>query len=472
MDDFDRDIRNAFHSRQLPGAPVNLLRTLDALPPRHPRPVLGSFRLVLSLAAVLVVLLLAVVAVGGGSPKVPPATSPAPSLPAINGPSAEPSASTAPSPSVEPSVAPAPSIATPSPQSTAPGATPAPAANSGPAGLIDPQHGWVIGDQRLLVTSDGGSTWRDVNPPAPTEPGQVANPLGVQFIDAEHGWVAFAEPFNLGTDPGFGRVDIWRTTNGGQTWAKSELPPAKINNDGDVLGPFSFDFLDANHGFALISGNFAHVLGDSDLYWTADGGRTWSADRPTGPGGAGVEGSSLKFATAKDGVIVGSPEGSGVSVTHDAGTTWKAAVLGAPAGMSGAVRSFGRAVFFDAHVGLLAVQFQGATSSVTRIYRTTDAGSTWTFLSHIPGTDTLHVSILDQQTWIATDGTDVVHTTNGGAGWTHATAQAPVTDFKDGLQDAQFVDLQHGWAQWTDPQTNSHILATSDGGATWRALAP
>ena len=471
MDDFDGDIRDAFHARQLPSAPVNLLRTLDALPPRHPRPVLGSFRLVLGLAAVLVVLLLAVVAVGG-SPKVPPVTSPPPSLPAINGPSAEPTSSAAPSPSVEPSVAPTPSTATPSPQPTAPAATPAPAANSGPAGLIDPEHGWAVGDQRLLVTADGGATWRDVNPPAPTEAGQPANLLAVQFIDVEHGWVAFAEPFNLGTDPGFGRVDVWRTINGGQTWAKSELPPAKINNAGDVLGPFSFDFLDANHGFALISGNFAHVLGDGDLYWTADGGRIWSADRPTGPGGAGVEGSSLTFATAKDGVIVGSPEGTGISVTHDAGTTWKAAVLGAPAGMSGAVRSFGRPVFFDAHVGLVAVQFEGTTSSVTRIYRTTDAGSTWTFLSHVPGTDSLHVSILDQQTWIATDGADVVHTTNGGAGWTHVAAHAPVTDFKDGLQDALFVDLQHGWAQWTDPQGNSHILATSDGGATWDALAP
>ena len=36
-------------------------------------------------------------------------------------------------------------------------------------------------------------------------------------------------------------------------------------------------------------------------------------------------------------------------------------------------------------------------------------------------------------------------------------AQAPVADFKDGLQDAPFVDLEHGWAQWTDPQGNSHM---------------
>jgi photosystem II stability/assembly factor-like uncharacterized protein len=467
MDDFDRDIRNAFHARQLPGAPAGLLQTLDALPARQARPSFGGFRLVLGLAATLAVLLVAVVVLSDGSRTPPPAGSPVPSVPAVVGPSVEPSASVA--PSVAPTETPVP---TPTPQRTAPTPTAKPAANSGPASLIDNEHGWAVADQRLVVTADGGSSWHDVNPPASTQGGVAANLLGVQFIDPTHGWVAFAEPFNLATDPGFGRVDVWRTINGGQTWAKSELPPAKINNDGDTLGPFSFDFLDASHGFALISGNFAHVLGDSDLYWTADGGRTWSADRPTGSGGAGVEGSSLAFATANDGVIVGSPEGAGISVTHDGGTTWKGAVLGAPAGMSGALRSFGRPVFFDAHVGLVAVLFQGDTGSVTRIYRTTDGGSTWSFLSHLPGTGVLHVSILDQQAWIATDGSDVYHTTNGGAGWTHVTTQTPISGLQTGLQDAQFVDLNHGWAQWTDSQGNSHILATSDGGATWHALAP
>ncbi len=471
MDDFDRDIRNAFHARQLPGAPARLLQTLDALPARQARPSFGGFRLVLGLAATLAVLLVAVVALSGGSRTPPPAGSPVPSVPAVVGPSVEPSASVA--PSVEPSVAPTETpVPTPTPRPTAPTPTPTPATNAGPAGLIDPEHLWAVGDGRLLVTADGGQTWRDVNPPAPAEPGQVAHLLGVQFIDAEHGWVAFAEPFKLATDPGFGRVDVWRTTNGGKTWAKSELPPARINNAGDTLGPLVFDFLDSSHGFAFISGNFAHGLNDSDLYWTADGGRTWSADRPTGTGGAGIEGPAIAFATAKDGVAVGRPVGSGVSVTHDGGMTWKAAILAAPAGMSGAVRFFGQPVFFDSHVGLVAVQFEGDASSVTRIYRTTDAGSTWTFLSQVPGTDTLYVSIVDQQAWIATDGSGVVHTTNGGAGWTHVTTQAPSGGLQAGLLAAQFIDLDHGWAGWMEPQGNAHVLVTSDGGVTWHVLTP
>src|SRR4029077_15728069 len=67
MDDLDRDIHNAFHARQLPGAPTSLVRSLDALPRRQARPGSSAFRLVLGLAATLAVLVVAAVAVSIGS---------------------------------------------------------------------------------------------------------------------------------------------------------------------------------------------------------------------------------------------------------------------------------------------------------------------------------------------------------------------------------------------------------------------
>ena len=152
--------------------------------------------------------------------------------------------------------------------------------------------------------------------------------------------------------------------------------------------------------------------------------------------------------------------------------TWKAAVLAAPAGMSSALRFFGQPEFFDTHVGLVAVQFEGDASSVTAIYRTIDAGSNWTFLATVPGTASLFVSIVDQQTWIATDGSDVVHTTNGGAGWTRVTTHAPSGGLQAGLQAAQFIDLKDGWAGYTEPQGDALVLFTSDGGVNWRVEAP
>ncbi|HLY13011.1 MAG TPA: YCF48-related protein [Candidatus Limnocylindrales bacterium] len=468
MDDFDHDIRNAFHARQLPGAPSSLVHSLDDLPHRQARPN-NAFRLVLGLAATLAILLVAVVALSGGSP-TPPVGSPLPSLPVVVNPSVEPSSEPSPSPTIA-SIPPSPSptaTAAPTPTPTAAGPTPTPAANVGPAGIIDAEHGWAVGDQRLLVTADGGASWRDVNPPAPTTGGVPANLLNVEFLDPDHGWVAVAEPFKLATDPSFGRIDVWRTTDGGLTWAKSTLPKAKINNAGDTLPPFSFDFLDLTHGFAFISGNYSHSSGDSDLYYTADGGKTWSADRPTGPGFDGVEGSAISFATADDGVIVGSTVGSGVFVTHDGGTTWAQATVSAVSSFGGDLRVFSQPVFSDAQHGLVGIRFQGDTQSVTRIYRTADGGSSWSYVSAVPGSGPFIVSIVDQQHWIATDGATAVHSQNAGASWTTVATQPAL----DGLLAIQFTSLKEGWAEWTDTLGNSHVSMTTDDGASWQELAP
>ena len=469
MDDFDHDIRNAFHARQLPAAPSGLVRSLDDLPRRQVRPA-GAFRLVLGLAATLVILVVAVIAVSSGAPA--PVGSPQPSLPAVVNPSVAPSSEPSPSSaaaSLPPSSAPSPT-ATPTlkPTPTPAGPTASPAANAGPAGIIDALHGWAVGDQRLVVTADGGATWHDVNPPAPTQGGFPANLLNVEFLDPDHGWVAFAEPFKLVTDPTFGRIDVWRTTDGGLTWAKSTLPKAKFNNAGDTLGPFSFDFLDLTHGFAFISGNYVHSLADSDLYSTADGGKTWSADRPTGNGSAGVEGSSFAFATTDDGVIVGNPEGSGISVTHNGGKTWQQATLPAPAGTTGDIRLFSVPVFSDASTGLVAVGFQGNSQSTTWMYRTTNAGSSWSAVAQFPGTSSLTVSIVDAQHWISTDGLVAVHSQNAGASWTTVATHPAL----NGLQAIQFISLKQGWAEWTDTQGIAHVSMTTDDGASWQELKP
>ncbi len=461
MGDFDRDIRGAFHARSLPGAPAALFESLTSLPPRPARPTLGSLRLVIGLAAALVVLLVAAVALTGGSPTVPPVGSPFPSVPVVVSPAVEPSA-VSPTPSSGPSASAVPS---PTPQQSPAGQTATPAANVTAAGQVDPSHGWAVAGQRLVLTDDGGLSWYDRTPPAAIA--TDLNILAVEFLVPDHGWIAIAEPFKSATDPGFGRIDVWRTIDAGHTWLKSELPKALIHNQGDTLGEVALDFLDATHGLAFITGGSATSAHDSDLFWTSDGGRTWAADRPTGPGSSGIEG-TVVFANATDGLIVGSPVGSGVYVTHDAGKTWQAGTLGAPAGMAGDQRFFGRPVFISPSLALVPVRFQADTGNVTRIYRSTDGGSSWSFLAHLPGTGAPLVSILDKQRWIAPSGSDVVATGIAGSTWTTVASRPAQTN----LQTAQFLDLTTGWAVYDNAVGNGVLIATSDGGATWRTLHP
>jgi photosystem II stability/assembly factor-like uncharacterized protein len=356
-----------------------------------------------------------------------------------------------------------------SPWPSAPSSVPTPTPNVSAAGLLDAQHGWAVAGHRLWVTADGGSTWQDVTPPAGFGSG-VGNPKGVAFHDAQYGWVAINEAFTSPSDPSYGRIDIWRTTDGGQTWTKAQLPKAVFNQFGEIMPQVQLDFLDPGHGFAFLSGNSAKGAkgaNDSDLFWTADGGRTWSADRPTGSGSVGVEG-TVGFATANDGVIVNALHGSGIVVTHDGGRTWTDAALPLPPGSAGAQLFFGQPVFFDGFSGLVSIDFQIDTSGVTRVYRTLDAGSSWTIAATLPA-GYVAISLLDQRRWVAFNGSEVLRTEDAGATWTKTPSVSP-SSYSSG---PQFVDDATGW--WLALEgvpEGSVLLATTDGGVTWHALAP
>jgi photosystem II stability/assembly factor-like uncharacterized protein len=339
-------------------------------------------------------------------------------------------------------------------------------------GLLDATHGWALTGQGLLVTADGGSTWRDATPPGGFE-SDLGNPKGVAFLDAQHGWVAMSEDFTSGTDPSYGRIDVWRTTDGGQTWTKAQLPKAVFNPFGEILPQGQFDFFDASHGFAFLSGNLAKGANDSDLFWTADGGQTWSADRPTGSGNVGIEG-TVSFATANDGVIVNALHGNGIVVTHDGGRTWADASLVVPPGSAGAQLFFAKPVYFDGRSGLVAVDFQTDTGSNNRVYRTLDAGSSWTDAATLPA-GLFAISFLDQQRWIGTNGSVVVRTADGGRTW----ASSRAVGLPGALESLTMVDSQHGWALVgmnvclnfkSDCSSRTGLYATTDGGSTWTQL--
>jgi photosystem II stability/assembly factor-like uncharacterized protein len=391
-------------------------------------------------------------------------------------PGASPTPSASPQPSSpSPSASPSPARPTSQASGTSPAPTPLPPGPDVQAGgLVDPLHGWAVVGHRLLVTADGGSTWRDVTPPGGFATADANFLLGVHFVDAQHGWVAINEAFTRGSDASYGRVDIWHTTDGGQTWTKAQLPKAVFNQFGEIMPQVQLDFLDAGHGFAFLSGNSAKGRNDSDLFWTADGGKTWSADRPTGTGNAGIEG-TVGFATATDGVIVNALHGAGIVVTHDDGRTWIDATLTPPAA-SGMQLFFAQPVFFDGRSGLVSIDFQSDTSSVTHVYRTSDAGSSWT-LAATPPTGVSAISFLDPQRWIGIDGLEVVRTADGGQTWVRSPAVGP----PGAPESFLMADAQHGSVLVgmnvcltfkSNCSSRTGLYATVDGGSTWAQLWP
>ncbi|MBK9312995.1 MAG: SPOR domain-containing protein [Acidobacteria bacterium] len=138
--------------------------------------------------------------------------------------------------------------------------------------FVDWNTGWMLGDMEksgleggksdsdkvLLLTNDGGKTWRQK---------QLSNVTSIFFIDARTGWAV-------------GRnATILKTTDGGEQWqAVSELEKLiglPVESTTYNYGFSDIFFLDADHGWII--GNFygrdRNNIGG--LYVTSDGGRNW-----------------------------------------------------------------------------------------------------------------------------------------------------------------------------------------------------
>lgn len=178
----------------------------------------------------------------------------------------------------------------------------------------DERRGVAFGDPAdgafmILLTSDGGASWRRVPAdrlPQPLE-GEAAFAASGRMIDTEDaglGWIA----------TGGGAVArLLRTTDYGESWTALATPMA----GGEASGLFAIDFRDARNGIA-VGGNYTDARAPgANVMRTTDGGETWELvqGQPVGViyGGAWVPGTDV-FLTA-------GPPGTGLS--RDAGMTWQ-----------------------------------------------------------------------------------------------------------------------------------------------------
>jgi photosystem II stability/assembly factor-like uncharacterized protein len=108
--------------------------------------------------------------------------------------------------------------------------------------------GWAVSDKHLFRSEDGGSTWLDVSPPE-IGPGGQTEGITANFLDPDYAYVVYDEYF-LDKYP-WKTVEIWRTTDGGDTWQTSE--PLDITGmDKSVVT--SLTFTDTSYGWLLVEG--------------------------------------------------------------------------------------------------------------------------------------------------------------------------------------------------------------------------
>ena len=157
--------------------------------------------------------------------------------------------------------------------------------------VMDTNHIWIVlGLGNIAFSGDGGASWTVQDAGVTT-----VQPLyAVNFADANVGFAV-------------GDADaIVRTLDGGDTWA---LVTA-TGGGGDLRSVFCFD-------------QYRVWVGDDlgDLYYSGDGGTTWTQRRFAGDGAGSVL--DIKFANELFGFIIGTSVSDQVLRTIDGGYTWQ-----------------------------------------------------------------------------------------------------------------------------------------------------
>jgi photosystem II stability/assembly factor-like uncharacterized protein len=258
-------------------------------------------------------------------------------------------------------------------------------------GFFDEMNGWIIPEQmnkNLLHSVDGGFTWNEV------EIGHSGYPVELAFPDDLVGYVATTES------------QLLKTTDAGENWEIIDLP---------FQGYFPTDlqFLDQNTGFICDYPN--------TIFKTTDGGLTWEEHQVD----------TLSSLTACDfinpmvGWVVG---GDGVcGKTTDGGQSWSFVNLGD--------ENLKEIKFLDQNNGIITSQF--------RVFRTSDGGANWQRLDLFLN-QPQNIEFSDPMNGWITDRVNVYRTYDGGWTWTDS-LNFESDNYQDELTDFFLKDTSHAW---------------------------
>jgi photosystem II stability/assembly factor-like uncharacterized protein len=339
--------------------------------------------------------------------------------------------------------------------------------------LLTRDTGWVTRGNRILYwTSDGGTTWTDITPRVPG--GRFVGELrAVFFLDTQQGWVVTSNEKHEGTATiqQFLRTktvyEIAQTVDSGRTWSHAPLayPQLPQGLQDAFAGPKGLYFLDSDHGWLDIAFEGNSLPGR--LLATDDGGRTWNWVNSAGVSGA------ISFLSLEDGWLVGGPDEK-LFATHDGCYTWNEVRLTPPAQVRG--ESYrpvidGPPVFESSGRGLMAVHYLGpeGTQSKLVVYSSADGGRVWIPAKVLPESEQ------GEGPPVGLTGSAIL-VSRGPSHGHPALARVPLAGETAsdivvsglGTVAIAFADSISGWLLSTDGQ----LLATEDGGTTWKVITP
>lgn len=326
--------------------------------------------------------------------------------------------------------------------------------------MLDEVFGWGVTEENIVRTNDGGVTWYDVTPAKLADAGYLVYP---DFFDANHAWIQFPD---MNKYPNGGK--LYRTSDGGNTWESFTTP----------FSGGAIHFIDEQNGWVLADLGVGAGSMAVSVFKTGDGGATWQRvyTNDTNLEGAadtlplgGIKNIilPLDLETAWVGGVVYASGETYLYRSDDGGKTWFNINLVLPEGSKDSELSVYGIHFTSTTDGLLAIRVAAETPQII-VYATHDGGTTW---SQLPIT-------FDGYGFLETpSASEMIFYT---AGQFYVTKDAGMTiqqvtpdmKFGDTVIDMSFVNSQTGWLVTSDSTSDLSLYKTADGGVTWFPIIP
>ncbi len=334
-------------------------------------------------------------------------------------------------------------------------------------GLLSESEGWILTTQELRITTNGGDSWKTITP----DKVAVDTISTVRFLNPHQGWVLAAAGAGAGTDVQF---VVARTEDGGTTWQTTPVNSAGADGDNLSLAGY-LTFLDDSHGWAVLVGVTSSNFSAGQLFRTSDGGQTW--EKLSIPIAAPVS-----FASKDDGVAAGGPAGDQLFITADGGVSWKRERPPLPSALASAYPVYGSPAYYAPSTLVIPVSFVSDSPSVGVLISTDGGQSweltgSATIDQSVSIGAGVPSDVVDGQTVVVVEvnGSKIHSSADAGAKWSTTSPNG----LPAGVVDVDFVSAEVGWAlvQTNDCLTfkdncvqSQNVYATTDAGQTWEEI--
>lgn len=326
--------------------------------------------------------------------------------------------------------------------------------------MLDENHGWGITESAVILTEDGGITWKTVTPPDLTDVGYSVFPF---FWDSTHAWIQMVDPNNYP----YGGL-LYHTADGGRTWDTYKTPFSA----GDMA------FVDEQNGWMMADLGVGAGSMAVAVFQTNNGGKTWNRTYTNDPniegageslplGGLKVMLVPLNMNTAYIGGVVYSSGTTYIFRTDDSGRTWSHVEMKLPADAQSSALTIEQISFPSPRLGFVSMRWT-SNSMETRIFVTQDGGGTWTSAPfalpkagkiEIPSQKEI-IYYYDSQFFISTDSGNTFEVV------------APNIAFGESLSAMSFANSTLGWVVTTSPTNQRILYKTTDGAHSWVPVFP